>query len=476
MADRNLLTRVIDWFIPKATFKDRDLLLRSRLLVTISFLITIIWVPFVFQYGPVATILGLTSAVILLFMPFLFKRTGSIFWAGHIIILLMTFSNFYRAYWDGGYSAVMFWWNVVAPVVAVLLIGTKSGFFWLAINGIGVGFFFVLENRGVNLPGGGALSDEAVVLNTIALSLVLMITSLYLERGKNLVMGIRRDGLEKAGNLASDMQNIAKQIRANTGTIYQSSDQLNRNLKKMKEGAVEIEQMGVESATALNQGIGTIGQLSITLGTTVKRIKELEHGSEMIKDRGKDAEKTILHSVKAMEKINESRQEYELILQAITDIADSAHLLSLNAAIEAAKAGEYGKGFFVVVEEIRDLAQRSNDTVIDIRKVIKKSAFVLSRSKYVMVSIREVFDTVTSLIESMTDLIRELAVALEEQDIGIKEIARGTEEIARSGEQNASLVQELNRSIEDNSKTIQDLHQIAVHLEKQQVDLEQQQR
>lgn len=240
----------------------------------------------------------------------------------------------------------------------------------------------------------------------------------------------------------------------------------------MKSSAVEIEQVGAESSAAINQGITTIQQLSTTLSQTVKRIKELEHGSVMIEDRGKDAEKTINHSVSAMAKINESRQEYETILQAITDIADSAHLLSLNAAIEAAKAGEYGKGFFVVVEEIRDLAQRSNDTVVDIRKVIKKSSFVLSRSKYVMVSIKEVFDTVTSLIENMTEVIRDLAIALEEQELGIREIARGTEEIAQSGDQNATLVQELNRSIEDNTKTVADLHRIAEHLERQQVDLE----
>ncbi len=472
MADRNLFTKVIDWFIPKSTFEDRDLLLRSRLLITISLLVTIIWVPFVFRFGPTSVILGAGMAVILLSMPFLLKRTGSVFLAGHIIVLLMTLSNFYRAYWDGGFNAVMLWWNVVAPVVAVLLVGTKSGFFWLALNGLGVGIFFMLENQGAYLPGAGPISDESMVLNTIALTVILTVTSLYLERGKNLVMKIRQDEVERTRNLAADMQNIARQIRTNTGTIYQSSDQLNKNLERMKSSAVEIEQVGAESSAAINQGITTIQQLSTTLSQTVKRIKELEHGSVMIEDRGKDAEKTINHSVSAMAKINESRQEYETILQAITDIADSAHLLSLNAAIEAAKAGEYGKGFFVVVEEIRDLAQRSNDTVVDIRKVIKKSSFVLSRSKYVMVSIKEVFDTVTSLIENMTEVIRDLAIALEEQELGIREIARGTEEIAQSGDQNATLVQELNRSIEDNTKTVADLHRIAEHLERQQVDLE----
>lgn len=468
MAERNLIIKGFDWFIPDESFEDRDLVLRSRLMIAISLLTTALWLPVVFSVGPLGSVLGIVSGAFLLFLPFFFKKTGSLAWAGHGIVLVITLSNFYRAYWVGGYDAVILWWNVVAPVIAVLLIGSKSGFIWLLLNSLGVGIFYYMETAGVRIPGVGAINDNVMLMNAIFLAIVLTTTSFYLERSKNLVMEIRKGEVEKTRALAESMQKIADEIKLNTRTIHSSSDDLAKTLNMMKGSAKEIEQVTLESSSAVNQGTNTIQELSSSLGETLKRMKELEHSSMMTETRGTQATDTIKQSIKAMARINESRQEYDTILQAITDIADSAHLLSLNAAIEAAKAGEYGKGFFVVVEEIRDLAQRSNDAVIDIRKVTKKSGFVLSRSKNVMVSVEEVFYTVIQLVESITHLIRELTAALEEQNIGIKEIAKGTEDIAHSTEENLTLIQTLKSSLEDNTNTVENLRQIALQLDQQQ--------
>ncbi len=468
MAKQNLIIRGLDWFIPNESFDDRDLVLRSRLMVGMSVLITVFWLPMVFRFGPYSRMLGILAGVFILFLPFFLKKTGSLRWAGHGIVLMITLSNFYRAYWEGGYDSVVLWWNVIGPVVAVLLMGSWSGFIWFFINSLGVGIFYIMETTGFVLPGIGAISDSFMLFNAIMLSIVLTITSFYLELSKNLVMEIRNDEVQKSKELAENMLNIANEVKTNTRIIYSSSDELAKSLNSMKESAGEIERVTTESSSAVNQGTNTIQELSASLSETVKRMRELEHGSMMTETRGSQAADTIKQSIKAMARINESRQEYDTILQAITDIADSAHLLSLNAAIEAAKAGEYGKGFFVVVEEIRDLAQRSNDAVIDIRKVTKKSGFVLSRSKNVMISVEEVFVTVTQLVETITYLIRELTAALEEQNIGIKEIAKGTEDIAHSTEENLTLIQILKSSLEDNSKTVENLHQIAVHLDQQQ--------
>jgi methyl-accepting chemotaxis protein len=322
------------------------------------------------------------------------------------------------------------------------------------------------------LPGEGVINDDIMVINAIALSIVLTTTSFYLERSKNLVMNIRADEVKKSRELVENMQNIALEIKRNTTTIYSSSDTLTKALLHMRNSAAEIDQTTMEASSAINQGTQTVQELASSFSLTVKRMRELEHSSLMTEERGNQATETIKQSMRAMAKINESRQEYDTILQAITDIADSAHLLSLNAAIEAAKAGEFGKGFFVVVEEIRDLAQRSNDAVIDIRKVIKKGGFVLSRSKRVIASIEEAFNTVILLVENITRLIRELTSALEEQNIGIKEIAKGTEEMAHSSEENTTLIKALRNSIEDNAKTVENLHQIAKQLEIQQTGSE----
>lgn len=464
----NLLNKLLDWFIPDEMKKDRDLLLRNRLLASISILVTFIWLPFVFRFGTLSNVIGLVIAAFLLFLPFFLKRTGAFFFSSHALVFIISLTNFYRAYWLGGYDAVLLWWNVIAPVVAVLLVGARSGFVWLAINGLGVGAFYAMDMVGITLPGSGQIDDFSLLGNAIALTIILTTTSFYLERSKNYVMDLREEEVKKSRDLAETMRTIAVEIKQNTSIINLSSEDLRKKQSQMKMSATEIEKTTTESASSINEATNTIQELAGSLSETVKRMRELEHSSLMTEERGSSASGTIREAVKAMAKINESREEYDTILQAITDIADSAHLLSLNAAIEAAKAGEFGKGFFVVVEEIRNLAQRSNDAVVDIRKVIKKSGFVLARSRSTVQSIEDVFFTVTKMVETITGLIRELTSALEEQNIGIKEIAKGTEEIAHSTEENANLIQELKNAIEDNSKTIEDLNQIANQLVEQQ--------
>ena len=465
---KTFVLKILDWFIPVDAQADKDLLLRHRLLLILIGILTVIWLPIVFRIGPLSYLIGAVTAVFLLFLPFFLKRTGSFFWASHGVVLVISYTNFYRAYWQGGYDGGMLWWNVVGPVIAILLVGSRSGFFWLLINAIGVGVFYLMESSGIVLPGSGQVDDTVTLVNAVFLSIVLTTSSHYLERSKNIIMGFRQEEVEKSRDLAESMRTIAVEIRRNTRIIYSSADELTKALNRMKEGASEIEQVTGESSTSINQASNTIQELSGSLGETVKRMRELEHSSSITEERGSQATDTIKQSVRAMATINESRQEYDTILQAITDIADSAHLLSLNAAIEAAKAGEFGKGFFVVVEEIRDLAQRSNDAVVDIRKVIKKSGFVLSRSKHVVVAIEETFNTVMQLVESITDLIKELTSALEEQNIGIKEIAKGTEDIAHATDENSTLIKTLKNSIEENSSTVANLQQIANQLDQQQ--------
>lgn len=465
----SLAEKAIDWFVPNEFKDDKDLVLRCRLAVTISVIIAVLWVPFFFRRGPLSIALGVVLALFVLFLPFFLRRTSSLLWMGNGLVLVITISCFYRAYWDGGYNASILWWSVVGPVIAVLLIGNRAAFFWLAVNGAGIGTFILLEVSGIQVPGVRTISLEEIAVNCIVLSAVLTLTSLYLERSKDSAMDERQVEVERSSLLEQDMRRIAREIRRNTRAIHQISDNLSGSIVDMKSSADEITRTEEESSTAISQSTNTIQELSASLEETVKKMKELESLSRDTVSKGVDGVASVKRSGEAMAKIIESRQEYDTILQAITDIADSAHLLSLNAAIEAAKAGEFGKGFFVVVEEIRDLANRSNDAVIDIRKAIKKSGFVMSRGRNIVASIAEVFESVTELINTIAEHIKELNIALEEQNIGIKEIARGTEEIAHSGEENSQLIRELNRSLGDNSKIIEQLHQIAEQLEKQNI-------
>ncbi|MBU2512060.1 hypothetical protein KJ966_12035 [bacterium] len=468
----DILNRIIDWFVPQAFFEDQDKLLRSRMIVMISVIVAVVWIPFVFRYGPLSITLGFVLAAFVLLMPFFQRWTSSLFLAGHGLVLVIALTSYYRAYWNGGFESSVLWWYVISPVVAVLLLGNRSAFFWLVVNAVGIFSFSYFESNRIEIPGSDRLGNDEIMFNIISLVVILTIVCLYLERSKNSAMKIRLEEANRSKRLADDMQNIGLEIKRNSKTVYSTSNELTNSMQRMKSGAQEIARIEEEGATAINQSTQTIQELAASLDETVKKMKELEKLAVSIETTGTEGSVTLNQSAKAIAKINEGRQEYNIILQAITDIADSAHLLSLNAAIEAAKAGEFGKGFFVVVEEIRDLAKRSNDAVVDIRRVMKQGGYVIIRGKSVISSLSEIFDIVGQLVSSLTRQIKAITIAIEEQNIGIREIAQGTDEIAHSSEENITLIQNLNRSIEDNANTIENLHQIAEQLEKRIVRID----
>ncbi len=458
---------IVDWVIPEQFADDVDKVFRSRLIILTSAVMALVWLPFIFQYGPISMAIGGLIGIFTLSVPPFLKFTKSLRIAGQALVLVAAIVGFYRAYWFGGYESSVLWSFLVCPVMAVLLVGNLSGFFWLAVNAGAIFFIGYLENNGIQFPGSSAISNENIAINTATLVFVLTVIALYLEQNKNIAMKTRENEATRSASLAEDMQSIGTEIKENSKTIYSTSNELNQVMQSMKKRAQEIAQIEEESATALNQSTNTIQELANTLDETAKKMRELENKAAHIVAKGPAGATAVKESARAMRQINENRQEYDTILQAITDIADSAHLLSLNAAIEAAKAGEFGKGFFVVVEQIRDLAERSNDAVIEIRKVMKQGSFVIIRGRNVISSLFEIFNAVAGLVVKLSDQIKQILTSIEEQNIGIKEIARGTDEIASSSEENMNLIQSLNLSIQDNANTIQNLNEIAQQLEKQ---------
>ncbi len=469
MVSLKTFIRFLDLFVPNEFHDDLDLLLRSRSLVVISLLVAGFWLPFTLQKGPLSVITYLGIAVFVLFMPLLLKWSSSLFWTSHCIAMVFTLSNFYRVFYSDGYEITVLWWCIIPPVIVVSLVGNISGVFWLVVNLAGIYAVNRLEAIGYQLPGQISFGNLDITINIIVLTIVFTGISLYLQISKNAAVKARNEEVKKTRELAINLQNIANEIKRNTSFVFNSTDELTKTSIGMKKSAEEITQIETFASTAISQSTATIHELAASLQDTVKRMKELEKLAISTEEKGKQGADIVMQSGKAMGKIDESQKEYDTILQAITEIADSAHLLSLNAAIEAAKAGEFGKGFFVVVEEIRNLAKRSNDAMIDIRKEMRKSNFIVRRGKNVILSTEEVFKNITQLVDTITDQVREITTAIVEQDIGIQEIAKETDQIVKSSEDNVTLVQELSQSIEDNTKTIEDLHQIAEQLEKRVV-------
>ncbi|GKT29318.1 Chemotaxis methyl-accepting receptor like protein, partial [Aduncisulcus paluster] len=151
---------------------------------------------------------------------------------------------------------------------------------------------------------------------------------------------------------ARDADEISDQLAS-------AADELSAQVDESRRGAEVQQQRASETATAMDQMNATVMEVAQgqeLVGQVVTSIQALEQNSEELKS--------------SMEELGQRTDSIGKVMNVITDIADQTNLLALNAAIEAARAGEAGRGFAVVADEVRKLAEKTMDATKEVGEAI----------------------------------------------------------------------------------------------------------
>jgi methyl-accepting chemotaxis protein len=328
-----------------------------------------------------------------------------------------------------------------------------------------------------SLAGTGLISREvkivAIIDITFDILIVAAISYLLLRIMDTTIRKLEKEAkneeqLGRIRALLESVQDIAVKLAGSSENMTRTSQGFSENAQNQAAFAEEITatieeiSAGVENVAksaefqygSITSFTGRAGDLSRMISEMETKIRETLNLAENIGKHAKGGENTLRDMSGSMGKISASSGEMTNIVQIIKDISDQINLLSLNAAIEAARAGDAGRGFAVVADEISKLADRTSTSVKEIETLIGANESEIQKG---MASVKGTVDTISTIIkgvENINGMVGMLASFMQKQSevnaVVMKEaedVKTRSEEIRNAAEEQKNATNEIVKSV-----------------------------
>jgi methyl-accepting chemotaxis protein len=274
------------------------------------------------------------------------------------------------------------------------------------------------------------------------------------------------------------LHDILSQVASNTHSLASAGVEIADSSRQQAEGAERQKDQANQVATAMQEMSSTVQQVSENshrAAAASQQAAELARKGGQVVDETLSRMRAIAESVgqtaKKIDELGRQSDQIGRIIGVIDDIADQTNLLALNAAIEAARAGEQGRGFAVVADEVRKLAERTSTATKEITGMIRsiqtetKSAVTamqagtkeVERGVELTTQAGSSLYDIIKMSEQVGDMINQIATAATEQSAATEQINRSVEEIAHISESSAA-------GAKQTTTTLKDLSTLAVNL------------
>ncbi len=316
---------------------------------------------------------------------------------------------------------------------------------------------------------------RTLMLSAALLSLVLgIILSIVIARGFSVPLGhavavlervadgdltVRSDvhTTDEVGRMAEALNRAMEKLEFTMQEVADSANNASSSSQQLAAAAESIASGAQEQAASLEETSASLEEITAAVRQSADNANQASQLASSSKDSALQGQDVVSNAITAMAEINAASAKISDIISTIDEIAFQTNLLAVNAAVEAARAGDEGRGFAVVASEVRSLAQRSAVAAKEIKVLIQDSLRKVDAGSGLVNRSGETLQGIVGSVKRVTDIVGEIAAASGEQSTGIEQVNTAMTQMDQVTQSNSAQTEEL-------SATARALSEQAAHL------------